>query len=233
MRFALVDGQLIEALYALEGTCPGCGKQVFARCGDVRVAHWAHAGEKMCDRWWDSETEWHRSWKSQFPQPWQEVFRQDVRTHEIHIADVQTEHDLVIEFQHSSIKKKERDARESIYGNMVWVVDGAFRKNDYSRFFKNQGKFKFTEESGIFHVDRPEECFHSTWLSSSKPVIFDFRAVAPEGNIFDAHKYLYCLFPISIGGSAVFAELTPDDFIKKVIKGEWLLWFEGLMNGFR
>ena len=54
--------------------------------------HWAHRGSRFCDPWWENETEWHRSWKGQFPVNWQEVVHQ-AETGEKHIADVKTEVD--------------------------------------------------------------------------------------------------------------------------------------------
>ena len=73
MRFALVDGQRREPESGLVGECTGCGSPVLARCGDVRVWHWAHKGRRRGHPWWENETEWHRRWKGHFPEDWQEV----------------------------------------------------------------------------------------------------------------------------------------------------------------
>ncbi|WDD92819.1 hypothetical protein Bsp3421_002850 [Burkholderia sp. FERM BP-3421] len=72
-----------------------------AKCGRVKVWHWAHKGKKPCDPWYESETQWHRDWKDKFPREWQEVVDHDAQSGEIHIADVKTPHGLVLEFQHS------------------------------------------------------------------------------------------------------------------------------------
>ena len=40
---------------------------------------------------------------------------------EKHIADVKTDQDCVIEFQHTYIKPDERRSREEFYKNIVWV----------------------------------------------------------------------------------------------------------------
>ena len=100
MRFALVDDKREEARPGLEGLCPYCRQKVIAKCGDLRIHHWAHYNNRRkCDCWWESETEWHRSWKNEFPEEWQEVVLIDETSGERHIADVQTEHGVVIEFK--------------------------------------------------------------------------------------------------------------------------------------
>ena len=48
----------------------------------------------------------------------------DERTGEKHVADVKTPHNLVIEFQHSTIDYDELVSREAFYQDMIWVVDG-------------------------------------------------------------------------------------------------------------
>ena len=83
----------------------------------------------------ENETEWHRSWKDQFPVDWQEVI-QATESGERHIADVKTDQDWVLGFQHSNIQPEERDAREAFYRKIVWIVDGARREKDKADFFK-------------------------------------------------------------------------------------------------
>lgn len=134
MRFALVNGERTQAKPKLNGICPSCGSDMVAKCGRVRVWHWAHKGMPPCDPWWESETEWHRRWKDCFPTEWQEVVHEDRHTGERHIADVRNPLGLVIEFQHSPIKPEERLARESFYGELVWVVDGLRGGLDESYF---------------------------------------------------------------------------------------------------
>lgn len=163
MRFALIDNKPTEAASGLNGgVCPGCGAPVIAKCGTHKVHHWAHKGVKMCDNWWEPETEWHRAWKNNFPKEWQEIFLPDEQTGEKHIADVKTEHGLVIEFQHSHIKPEERISREKFYRNMVWIVDGTRLKYDLPRFLKG-GKFGAIQlKPGIMHVEFADDFFHAT-----------------------------------------------------------------------
>jgi competence protein CoiA len=173
MKFALIDNIRIEATKGAHGICPNCGSEVIAKCGERKVNHWAHKSTRNCDPWWEPETEWHRSWKNNFPPEWQETSLRDEQTNEKHIADVRTSHGLVIEFQHSHIKPEERTAREAFYRNMVWVVDGARLKNDYPRFVKARKHFRHAGSPHIFVGRDIDSCFHSAWTASTVPVIFD------------------------------------------------------------
>ena len=127
MKFALVDNQKIEASKGLKGICPICHQPVIAKCGEIKMDHWAHKSLAQCDKWWEHETEWHRSWKNKFPLDWQEVIAIDEMTGEKHIADIKTDKGMVIEFQHSNISAEERISREKFYKNMIWVIDGTRR----------------------------------------------------------------------------------------------------------
>jgi competence protein CoiA len=237
MKFALVDGVKSEALKGFKGFCQGCGSELIAKCGVHKINHWAHKNNRICDSWWEPETEWHRSWKNNFPVEWQEFIQIDNQTKEKHIADVRTEYGLVIEFQHSYITQQERNLREKFYKNMVWVVDGTRLKRDYPRFLKEwksdgiSNVYK-TDKSGIFKVSFPEFCFPEAWLKSSVPVIFDFRG---DGTIEDPEEMrntLYCLFP-QVGGNARVAEISRKAFLNSTIKGEWTLRVQEFINDFR
>lgn len=134
MKYALVHGQREDAQPELSGECPGCGRPVVAKCGEIKMWHWAHLGKRICDPWWENETEWHRNWKGHFPKEWQE-FVHHAENGEKHIADVKTDQGYVVEFQHSHIKPEERQARENFYKKMIWIVDGTRRSRDKGKFF--------------------------------------------------------------------------------------------------
>ena len=151
MRFALINDNRVEAQPQLKGLCSCCSNPVIAKCGSRKIWHWAHKSKTDCDNWWEPETEWHRAWKSNYPNDWQEVSLLNGSTGEKHIADVSTAHNLVIEFQHSHIDPQER---KKFYKNMVWVVDGTRLKRDYPRFLKEWNsdglsEVRQTEKLGI------------------------------------------------------------------------------------
>ena len=223
MKFALSDNNRIEATKGAKGICPGCGSELIAKCGERKINHWAHTGNRTCDPWWEPETEWHRSWKNNYSIEWQEVVLHNEQTGEKHIADIFTIHGLVIEFQHSHIDPQERTSRENFYKNMVWIVDGTRLKRDYSRFLKAKIDFLQTNNKGVYFVDYPDEKFPENWLHSSVPVIFDFKGLETIDDINDNRQYLYCLFPERVGRYAIIAEISRKAFLKTTNDGNWSL----------
>lgn len=194
MKFALVEEQRREAHPGLRGECPACSKEMIARCGDHRVWHWAHRGSRMCDTWWESETEWHRSWKGHFPEDWQEVIHW-ADDGEKHIADVKTENGVVLEFQHSHISREERESREAFYRRMVWVVDGLKRVRDRPRFFKSLGASKVIRFKPLtFSFPSDEGALMGDWAASSVPVFFDFGDRSEPNDVLHFNApVLWCL----------------------------------------
>jgi hypothetical protein len=107
---------------------------MIAKCGRVKVWHWAHKGRLLCDPWWENETEWHRAWKNRFPLDWQEISQFDQLTGERHIADIKTPHGLVVELQNSPMSLEEMASRERFYGEMIWIINGQRNELDQSYF---------------------------------------------------------------------------------------------------
>lgn len=95
--------------------------------------HWAHAGRRDCDPWWENETPWHREWKNRFPESCREIVHV-ASDGEMHRSDIKTPTGIYIEVQHSSMPDAEREAREAFYGNLVWVVDGRPFKGNFDLF---------------------------------------------------------------------------------------------------
>lgn len=209
MKFANIDGQRCEAQPGLSGTCPSCSGAVIAKCGDHRVWHWAHKGVRVCDPWWESETEWHRNWKNEFPADWQE-FVHIAQDGEKHVADVKTTSDMVIEFQHSFLKADERRAREAFYRKMVWVVDGRRRKRDAVQLLKSIGRCVWTHSPFIIFVaNYGDGALLRDWNTSSMPVYFDL-GVGEE----DGEPVLWRRDPISRKGMVYLTPVSRDSFLK-------------------
>ena len=188
MKFALVNGPRQTAQPGLRGTCPECEQPVIARCGENRVDHWAHKVRSNCNNRWETEGPWHRNWKGQFSDDWQEI-TQYAEDGERHIADVKTAHGYVIEFQHSYIKPEERRSREAFYPKLVWVVNGTRRERDAPRFSKAW------ERGTALRASSSKRCVSSDggallrdWAGSRAHVFFDFGNaqwlwwLSPESN---------------------------------------------------
>ena len=124
MQYALVNGLKSGPKKGLKGICADCGAEMLAKCGDMKLHHWAHRVNSNCDSWWETETEWHRNWKNCFPEHYREVSFLDTKTNEYHRADIHTPADITIEFQNSALALSELQARNNFYGRIIWVVNG-------------------------------------------------------------------------------------------------------------
>lgn len=178
MQFAILNGERTKPSKGLRATCPNCGSIMIAKCGDYVVHHWAHLSKKMCDPWWETETEWHRKWKEHFPEECREVVVQDSRTGERHIIDVKSPSGAIIEFQHSPITEDERLARENFYStqtrNLIWVLDCSERslKFIFYQGFTRDNSFKMGVDKEINWYGR-HKILHK-WSKSKAFVLLDF-----------------------------------------------------------
>ena len=174
MKFALVNGKRQEAQPKLSGKCRTCGHPMVAKCGEVKMWHWAHKRHSSCDPWWENESEWHRAWKEQFPVHWQE-FVHEAENGEKHIADVKTDQGWVIEFQRSFLNPEERRSRDAFYPKLVWVVDGTRRKRDRTQFFNAWEKGMPVGGNRYIRRTFSDNCtLLREWEGSPSPIFFDF-----------------------------------------------------------
>lgn len=111
------DGEPIEPSKGAVGKCPTCESAVKAKCGRIKVWHFAHEDSKECDPWSEGETTWHIQWKKRVPRENAEVVIG------CHRADIRLNSGLVIELQNSSISLDVLEEREEFYGDMVWLVN--------------------------------------------------------------------------------------------------------------
>jgi hypothetical protein len=132
MQYSTVNGQRVLPFPKGKGVCDMCGAETLAKCGETVMWHWAHKSKKDCDPWWENETEWHRNWKSQFPENFREVVFECPETGEKHRADIVTEKGMVLEIQNSPMNLEELRSREAFYKNLVWVVNGKKFKSGFN-----------------------------------------------------------------------------------------------------
>lgn len=223
MLIAQINGKRTYATKGANGgVCPYCKSEVVAKCGEIKVAHWAHKSNKNCDSWHEKESDWHLMWKNYFPQEWQEIIMHD-ENGEKHIADVCTQNGFILEFQHSLIKPEERLSREKFYKNMNWVVDGTRCKSYYEKFAKeiknaiiisritadsqrevgvqagynSNGQEVFPTHIGnLLQIYQLDKLLPKNWLNSSVPVVFDFKGLNEINEPNDLRQFVFCLLPI-------------------------------------
>jgi hypothetical protein len=208
MKFSIVNEVRQEAQPGASGQCPLCGQAMIAKCGEIKIWHWAHKGLRTCDTWWENETEWHRSWKGKFPLEWQEVIHFD-EGGEKHIADVKTQDGWVIEFQHSNISSEESRSREVFYRSLIWVVDGMRRKKDLAQFSRSWASgHSYVPISSKRRLDSPKGALLQDWLGSSSHVFFDFGG----------EQTLWWLFPQSNESRAYVQPISRAQFIRALLE---------------
>jgi hypothetical protein len=218
MKFGLVNGVKSEAIKGVRGTCPLCGAELIAKCGDVKMNHWAHKGKLVCDVWWENETEWHRAWKNNFPIEWQEIIHFDEKTGEKHIADTKTTEGWVLEFQHSPIKTEEIQSRNTFYKKIIWVVDGLRRERDRKQLDKTY-EHGFTFETNNFQFYEITFLDFSRllteWSCCGKPVFLDFNETLMPLVLPIHKKNTVYITPIDID---VFVELANSNQLEELLK---------------
>jgi competence protein CoiA len=220
MKFADVEGVRREAQRGLSGKCPGWDNAMIAKCGEHRVWHWAHLGNRTCDYLWEPETEWHRAWKDRFPKDWQE------KTHrsedgEKHVADVKTDRGEVLEFQRSFLARDERESREKFYQKMVWVVDGLRCESHRPRFFESLARSSIVKANPLtFSLPLNKCALLRDWADSRKPVFFDFGDNSEAGDTLRFRMpVLWRLDPHSPKGEALLSPVLKTSFLDKYVKG--------------
>ena len=152
MLYANVAGERRRAFPKGRATCPGCGGVLIAKCGPLKTDHWAHQSGQDCDDWSEPIGPWHLWWQDLVRPQSVEVSMGP------HRADIMGNGGVVVELQHSPISPEDIEARESFYGNMVWLFDATQRFSDVKsgdRCFFSFGRTK--------HIDL-----------CKKPVFLDF-----------------------------------------------------------
>ena len=212
MKFALVNGERLDAQPGFKGNSPLCERPAVSKCGKIRLWHWAHLGKLECDPWWKNKTDWHIDWQNKFPKPWQEV-PHEAPDGEKHFADVKTDLGWVLEFQNSVIKPEERNSRNDFYKRIIWVVNGKRRKNDLNKFLEvvKNGAVQLNPKIPILKIRGfwDESALLRDWANITVPVFFDF------GDASD----LWYLLPKSVDGLPDVIKFSRNYFLELFLNG--------------
>lgn len=223
MHFALLDGMRVGPEKGLEGAvCPICKQPVYARCGEERIAHWAHKSVIDCDPWQEPETQWHRDWKNRFGDMQEQMHEKDGARH---MADVKTPDGTIVEFRHRFINDEGQRTRQAFFGKtMFWVVDCASNPKRAERFKDNRHclRREHVPGCGVWSTCEAGECFPRVWINSRRFVFFDF-----------GESVLWCLFPRKEEDSnAIIMRISKDGFVAAV-KGGYAKFRERCVEVYR
>jgi hypothetical protein len=158
LLFADSNGTKVQATPGRSGVCPGCRSPVIAKCGTLKVWHWAHEAGGDCDPWSEPMGPWHLSWQG-LVRP--EAVEVPLGPHR---ADIVGNNDVVVELQHSSIDEMQVREREQFYGSMVWLFDATERFR-----MVESGDRVFFAVGRVKHIERCQ-----------KPVFLDFGDVVVQ-----------------------------------------------------
>jgi competence protein CoiA len=208
MRFAKLGAQRLEASPVSKATCPACDGPVIAKCGRIRIWHWAHKAA-ACPANKEPETPWHREWKLQFPDAWQEVVQIGADGSR-HIADICSSFGQVVEFQNSHIDLTEREAREAAYGKLIWVVNGTRLKQDKPSFFNHLITKKMVGHlRAVFEFNATVSTITRRWRNSNCVVYFDFF-----------EPVLWRMNLEKVGWKSFLEPVQKSEFIRAILSGE-------------
>lgn len=166
MKWAIKNEERILATTKDTAICPLCNEEVIAKCGEIKVWHWAHKNNFDCDNWYEPETEWHLNWKNKFPKEQQEFVIGK------HIADIRTSNRYIIELQNSSISSKEITKRENYYKRMIWLLNA-------EKLAKGLKFRKIKEDIITFRWKHPPK----SWWFAKKEIYIDLNIIPIEGNL--------------------------------------------------
>lgn len=220
MEFSLVNGVRSRPRPDLRGVCGLCGGETYSRCGPIRVHHWAHFRAGNCDPWWEPETEWHRAWKSWFPESNREVTVVS-ENGERHRADVKTDIGRVIEFQYSPIRVRDQRVREEFYGQMVWVVCGHRIPKDVSKFASALEMAKVVSNDPLRLTISIDRCnLLKRWSTASVDVYLDFsdEILSAAGFKF-GYSFLWQLKPSENPGRMLVTPVRRRSIVESAIHG--------------
>lgn len=175
MIWAIVNNIKTEASPKTAGIYPLCKRKVISKCGEIKAWHWAHSSAENCDTWSENETFWHLHWKNTFGIENSEVIIE--KNEKLHIADILTYSNVVIELQNSPLLKGVIRKREEFYGErMMWLINGQVFLNNFS-FYSWASNSEYWIKNYPEYSDRiefewkyPRKC----WEESNRTIFIDF-----------------------------------------------------------
>jgi len=145
-NIAIVEAQRMMAAPGLIGKCQLCGNKMIAKCGDIRVWHWAHeANISNCT--YKPMTQWHYDWQNRF-----DVELREIRRGNNTVSDILRSDGMVsIEFQNSPFDFQYIQKKEANTPAVLWVVN---LKEQYER-----GQISFENKTIVYSQPKGVLCY--------------------------------------------------------------------------
>ncbi len=216
--------------------CPACGSPVIQKRVDTNRHHFAHDSRRRtvincpydCNTDYKNMSEWHIRMQEYFPKETRERIFTDKKTGEKHIADVYIEEsNTVLEFQYSSLKKKEFLDRTMFHldegRKIVWLFDESWKEADEESYNKQYYKNGKLVKENNRRAKGPYESKSFRWLYRRKfveegpPIYCPCYSVClytgAEGDVF--HRIISLhenSVIVSLHDIAMSKELNVEDF---------------------
>lgn len=186
------------------------GHKLIAVKGDTKAHHFRHyVSPNVNDNQTHPLTDWHSNWQNKFDTHKREVCFPKINEHQImhRRADIHlSEHNIVIEFQHSDITRDEVNARKCDYmlnkQDVIWIIDG-----------NNSIKVK--------ELDTSNRCY-LTFLNKS----WKYTSFTDYTRIFiDIDNKIYKIYPSIIKNNMIDVEPPIDinEFVNRLnINDKWI-----------
>ncbi len=208
------QGELVYAQSSQKGqqyNCWACRQRVLLKKGSIKVPHFAHERNSLCNGWnYRPMTQWHRAMQQYFSST--EVTMENKKTGERHIADAVVRNgrdSIVFEFQHSSISSVEVRGRTDFYLNMGYKVVWVFDLTD---------KFKKTidpwgpQEDGIYCWKNPFKSLQHLplyKLHDRVRILFYWKEYDSSGNCMERLNPV-CWTPVKEEYNDLIRDYSPD-----------------------
>ena len=227
MLWAIVNNHKDSASPQSKGNCPMCEREVFSKCGDIKIWHWAHYKGESCENWCEPDSDWHLHWKTTFGKENSEIVIE--KNDERHLADIFTKTEVVIVLQSSSLKHEEIKEKEYFFGErMIWLINGIELLKNFT-FFNSESYEKYygwldIGARGIQNITIDKyysfewKYFRRSWIDVERPVFIDFK---------------HHLFWVKVGmgnSNGVGRIISKEKFIRKY-QGDYDIYMN-FINGF-
>lgn len=207
MLYALnKHGEKIRPYIGARGRCPFCKETVIAKCGLINVDHWAHEAKSrsVCvSGEYESETEWHYTYKGLFPKHCVEVTVEKLGR--LKRADIKLPNGLVLEIQHSSINAKVIRERNAFHGDIAWLFDasGPFADGRI-HYYGMDGLGEITNFSGKYEWIQPRKSIRYAGGEENNPVFIDIGF----GKILELDKVWFGMYQKDTEDSEKYGQYT-------------------------
>jgi competence CoiA-like predicted nuclease len=176
MTYAVDDkNELFEATPKTRLKCPNCKKEVFSRCGEIRVWHWAHHVNESCEYSKIKDSSWRYEWiKKTSKEKVEKLVNGQV-------VDILGNNDAKVLFIGCKLSEQDIIEKESAFKNrIIWVL-----KSDE---FKQLKIYRKDNDDRNGHYCFEWKKARIEWTCINRKISFLFFDVGEEKEIYSRYN---------------------------------------------